>query len=117
LVGEWTQLDQQVFHFRATLLVNRDGALDGTIFWHGLKAWGRAVDFFGDEIVSGSMHGTSVEIAGMGKNHDWLALDQYQFALSGSDVSGTFAGKSRAHGAWDGLMHGSYRFVNRQGSA
>jgi hypothetical protein len=113
LQGEWQQGDRQLFRFRGTLLVDRNGSLDGTIFWHGLKAWGRAVDFFGDEIVSGAMQAQNVEIAGMEKNHEWLALDEYKIVLSGDDACGTFAGTSRTHGNWDGVMQGAYSFVNR----
>ena len=113
LQGVWSQADRQFFRLRATVLVNANGALEGTIFWHGLKAWGRSVDFFGDEIVAGCMQAQRVEISGVERNHEWLALDEYQIQLSGDDATGTFAGKSRAHGNWDGVMHGTYTFVNR----
>jgi hypothetical protein len=113
LQGEWRQSDRQLFRLRATLLVNRNGSLEGTIFWHGLRAWGRPVDFFGDEIVAGSMQTQNVAIAGVEKNHEWLALDEYKIVLAGDDACGTFAGTSRAHGNWDGVMHGAYSFVNR----
>jgi hypothetical protein len=104
----------QKFRLRATVYVRRDGSADGWIDWRADEVGFRRTDWFGTERVGGSLTGPDVELRGLETDRG-LACDDYCIHLAGGNQSGTFGGTSRAFGAWDGHMEGTYVFRDRRG--
>lgn len=108
LSGKW-QMPNSEFKLDAVLFVGANGSAEGTIKWQNIRDKNLPPAFCGNEFVSGQIDQFQVEIRGY-RADAGLATDYYEIVLCGSDKSGFFGGKSRAHGNWNGRLEGSYLF-------
>jgi hypothetical protein len=114
LSGTWQTPIGSEFRLRATLHVQKDGSIDGCMYWRAVRIRGVPQCYFGTEAVSGFVRGHEVELRGHQADHPGLALDVYEILLTGNDEAGVFAGRSRAYGDWSGRLEGQYLFQNRK---
>lgn len=113
LSGTWSRPGSE-FRLRATLLIQKDGSLDGAIYWRAVKSNGRPADFFATEHVQGSLRQNELEFDGVDAEPG-LITDSYRLKLSGSGEAGPFGGITKTCMLnWCGCMEGQYVFRNRK---
>ena len=112
LSGAWERPGNE-FRLRATILVGKDGSLDGSIYWQAVRVHGHANYYFATEWVHGFIRGRDVELDGY-EVEPGLSRDSYKITLSGDGEAGTFGGITRTWlNNWGGRINGHYLFRNR----
>ena len=114
LSGTWER-PGSAFRFRATIIVGKDGSLDGSFYWQAVRVHGYPAHYFATEWLHGFIKGRDVELEGY-KVEPGLACDSYKITLSGDGEAGTFGGITRTPlNNWEGRISGHYLFQNRKG--
>jgi hypothetical protein len=112
LTGTWERVGN-LFRFRATIFVAKDGTADGSIYWHALRVHEKPANYFATEWVRGSVRGREVALEGY-QVEEGLSADTYKIALDGDGESGPFGGITRTWlNNWSGRIGGHYVFRNR----
>ena len=112
LAGSW-EAPGSKFRFRATLEVDRFGGVEGPIFWQALVTHFHPPQWFGTEMVLGSVRDYDLQLEGYSVDDPRLARDSYKLRLSGGE-SGSLEGISlHCRKDWSGRVAGQYSFQNR----
>lgn len=112
LTGTWER-PGNMFRFRATILVAKDGAADGSIYWQAFLVHEKPASYFATEWVRGAVRNRVVDLEGY-ECEPGLSLDTYQIALDGNGEAGPFGGITRTWlNNWSGRIGGNYTFRNR----
>src|SRR5262249_23222296 len=113
LSGTWERPGNE-FTLRATIIVGKDGALDGSIYWQAVRGHGHAAHYFATECVHGFIRGHEVELEGY-EVEPGLSCDSDKITLCGDGEAGTFGGVTRTWlNNWGGRINGRYLFRNRK---
>ena len=87
LSGTWERPGNE-FRLRATIIVEKNGSLDGAIYWQAVRVHGHAAHYFATEWVRGFIKGRDVELDGY-EVEPGLSRDSYKITLSGGGEAGT----------------------------
>lgn len=112
LTGTWER-PGNLFRFRATIFVAKDGTAEGSIYWQAFLVHEKPASYFATEWVRGSVRGREVALEGY-EVEPGLSADTYKITLDGDGEAGPFGGITRTWlNNWTGRIGGNYVFRNR----